>query len=45
MAAALLRGRGRLAIAVMIKGSNRPIAAREKAIAEIARAAYDYGTR
>lgn len=38
-------GRGRLAIAVLIKGSDRSLAAREKAIAEIARAAYDYWTR
>jgi beta-lactamase class A len=38
-------GRGRLAIAVLIKGSDRSLAAREKAIAEIARAAYDYWMR
>ncbi|HWZ85967.1 MAG TPA: class A beta-lactamase [Thermoanaerobaculia bacterium] len=38
-------GRGRLAIAVMIKGSDREPAAREKAIAEIARAAVDYWMR
>ena len=37
--------RGHLAIAVLIKGSNRPLAAREKAIAEISRAAFDYWTR
>ncbi|MGE5414652.1 MAG: class A beta-lactamase [Syntrophomonadaceae bacterium] len=37
--------RGHLAIAVMIKGSDRPPEAREKAIARIARAAYDYWTR
>jgi beta-lactamase class A len=38
-------GRGRLAIAVLIKGSDRSLAAREKAIAAIARAAYDYWMR
>ena len=38
-------GRGHLAIAVMIKGSDRDLAAREKAIAAIARAAYDYWMR
>ena len=38
-------GRGRLVIAVLIKGSDRSLAAREKAIAEIARAAYDYWMR
>jgi beta-lactamase class A len=38
-------GRGRLLIAVLIKGSDRSLAAREKAIAEIARAAYDYWMR
>lgn len=37
--------RGHLAIAVMIKGSDRDLAAREKAIAAIARAAYDYWMR
>ena len=37
--------RGRLVIAVLIKGSDRSLAAREKAIAEIARAAYDYWMR
>jgi beta-lactamase class A len=37
--------RGHLAIAVMIKGSDRPIEAREQAIARIARAARDYWTR
>lgn len=38
-------GKGRLAIAVLIKGSNRTRAARDAAIAAIARAAYDYWTR
>ncbi len=38
-------GRGHLAIAVMIKGSDRDLAARENAIARIARAAFDYWTR
>ena len=38
-------GRGHLAIAVLIKGSDRSLAAREKAIAAIARAAYDYWMR
>ena len=38
-------GRGRFAIAVLIKGSDRSLAAREKAIAAIARAAYDYWMR
>ncbi len=37
--------RGRFAIAVLIKGSDRSLAAREKAIAAIARAAYDYWMR
>jgi beta-lactamase class A len=37
--------RGHLAVAVMIKGSDRDLAAREKAIAAIARAAYDYWMR
>jgi beta-lactamase class A len=37
--------RGHLAIAVMIKGSDRDLAAREKAIAAIGRAAYDYWMR
>ncbi|HTR02928.1 MAG TPA: class A beta-lactamase [Thermoanaerobaculia bacterium] len=37
--------RGHLAIAVMIKGSDRPDEAREKAIAGISRAAFDYWTR
>lgn len=32
-------------LAVMIKGSDRDLAAREKAIAAIARAAYDYWMR
>jgi beta-lactamase class A len=41
----LPNGRGRLAIAVMIKGSSRPLADRERAIAAIARAAWDYWTR
>ncbi len=35
-------GRGHLAIAIMIKGSDQPLAAREAAMAKIARAAYDY---
>ena len=38
-------GRGRLAIAVLMKGSPASLAARERAIAEIARAAFDYWTR
>ena len=38
-------GRGRFAIAVLVKGSDRSLADREKAIAEIARAAYDYWMR
>ncbi len=38
-------GRGHLAIAVLIKGSDRNLAAREKAIAAVARAAYDYWMR
>jgi len=38
-------GRGRLAVAVLIKGSDRPLAAREQAIARISRAAFDYWTR
>lgn len=38
----LPHGRGHLAIAVLIKGSDRPPEAREKAIARIARAAWDY---
>jgi len=38
-------GRGRFAIAVLVKGSDRSLAAREKAIAEITRAAYDYWMR
>ena len=41
----LPQGRGRLAIAVMIKDSNRSLAEREAAIAAIARAACDYWTR
>ena len=41
----LPHGRGHLAIAVLIKGSDRPAEAREKAIARIARAAWDYWTR
>jgi beta-lactamase class A len=35
-------GRGRIAIAVFIKKSAKPIEARERAIAEIARSVYDY---
>ncbi len=38
-------GRGHLAIAVMIKGSDRSIESREAAIARIARAAWDYWGR
>ncbi len=38
-------GRGHLAIAVLVKGSDRSLAEREKAIAAIARAAYDYWMR
>jgi beta-lactamase class A len=38
-------GRGRFAIAVLVKGSDRSLADREKAIAAIARAAYDYWMR
>jgi len=38
-------GRGHLLIAVLIRGSDRPLAAREQAIAEIARAAFDHWTR
>jgi beta-lactamase class A len=34
--------RGHLAIAVLIRGSDRDLASREKAIARIARAAYDH---
>jgi beta-lactamase class A len=41
----LPRGRGRLAMAVMIKDSTRSLAEREAAIAAIARAACDYWTR
>jgi beta-lactamase class A len=37
--------RGHLAIALMIAGSDRPIEQREKAMARIARAAWDYWTR
>ena len=37
--------RGHLAIAVMIKGSDRSLAEREKAIARIARAAYDHWSK
>lgn len=37
--------RGHLAIAVLIRGSDRPLAEREKAIAQIARAAYDHWAR
>ncbi len=37
--------RGHLAIAVLVRGSDRPLARREKAIARIARAAYDHWTR
>lgn len=37
--------RGHLAIAVLIRGSDRELAAREKAIARIARAAYDHWAR
>ena len=43
--ATLPGGRGHVAIAVMIKGSDRPDAVREAAIARIARAAYSYWTR
>ena len=38
-------GRGRFAIAVLVKGSDRSLTDREKAIAAIARAAYDYWMR
>jgi beta-lactamase class A len=38
-------GRGHLAIAVLIRGSDRPLVAREKTIAKIARAAYDHWAR
>ena len=37
--------RGHLAIAVLIRGSDRDLPVREKAIARIARAAYDHWTR
>lgn len=37
--------RGHLAIAVLIRGSDRKLAGREKTIAKIARAAYDYWMR
>jgi len=37
--------RGHLAIAVLVRGSDRPLARREKAIARIARAAYDHWSR
>jgi beta-lactamase class A len=37
--------RGHLAIAVLIRGSDRDLATREKAIARIARAAYDHWAR
>jgi beta-lactamase class A len=37
--------RGHLAIAVLIRGSDRDLASREKAIARIARAAYDHWAR
>jgi beta-lactamase class A len=38
-------GLGHLAIAVLIRGSDRPLAAREQAIAKIARAAFDHWAR
>lgn len=38
----LPKDRGQLAVAVYLKGSRRPIAAREKVIAQVARAAFDY---
>src|SRR5262249_52876631 len=38
-------GKGHLAIAVLIRGSDRDLAARERAIARIARAAYDHWAR
>lgn len=41
----LPNGRGHLAIAVLIKGSDRSLTQREKAIADIARAAYDHWAR
>src|SRR5262249_30381360 len=37
--------RGHLAIAVLIRGSDRPLAEREKTIARIARAAYGHWTK
>lgn len=37
--------RGHLAIAVLVRGSDRPLARREKAIARIARTAYDHWSR
>ena len=37
--------RGHLAIAVLIRGSDRPLAVRERTIARIARAAYDHWAR
>jgi beta-lactamase class A len=42
---ALPGDRGHLAIAVLVRGSDRPLAEREKAIARIARAAYDHWSR
>ncbi len=35
-------GAGHVALAVFVKASDRPVAARERAIAELARAAHDY---
>jgi beta-lactamase class A len=35
-------GAGHVAVAVYVKGSDQPLAARERAIAEIGRAVYDY---
>ena len=35
-------GRGHLAVAVFVRGSDRDLATRERAIAQIARAAYDH---
>ena len=37
--------RGHLAVAVLIRGSDRPLAERERAIARIAREAYDHWTK
>jgi len=38
----LPKGAGRLAVAVYIKGSSRPIEVRERVIAEFAKAAFDF---